>query len=261
MKKIFLTGGSGFLGRSILAKLSKKYEIYAPTREELNLIEFDKLKSWIKDKKFDWIINCAVNGGRRTKRDTSEDLYNNIASLDNLLNFVNDDCKLITFSSGAEFYKQNDFYGLSKKICTYIIKHKNNVKNLRIYNLFGELGMKDSFVYSTIKKALRKEDIIIWEDIEFDVYYIQDLINLIELLIENNTKEYQEIDCVYPTKYKLSDIAALIKDLCKSSSNIKIEKQGSTSYTGDFQEINNLNLIKLEKSLANMIEFINNEKI
>ena len=65
MKKIFLTGGSGFLGRSILAKLSKKYEIYAPTREEGNLVEFDKLKSWMKDKKFDWIINCAVNGGRQ----------------------------------------------------------------------------------------------------------------------------------------------------------------------------------------------------
>jgi GDP-L-fucose synthase len=261
MKKIFLTGGSGFLGRSILEKLSKKYEIYAPKREELNLIESDKLQSWMKDKKFDWIINCAVNGGRRTKRDTSEDLYNNIASLDNLLNFVKDDCKLITFSSGAEFYKQNDFYGLSKKICTYIIKNKNNVKNLRIYNLFGELGMEDSFVYSTIKKALKKENIIIWEDIEFDIYYIEDLINLIDLLIENDTKEYQEIDCVYPIKYKLSDIATLIKNLCSSSSNIKIEKEGSISYTGDFQEINNLNLTNLEKSLTNMIEFINNEKI
>jgi nucleoside-diphosphate-sugar epimerase len=261
MKKIFLTGGSGFLGRSILEKLSKKYEICAPTREELNLIQSDRLKSWMKGKKFDWIINCAVNGGRRTKRDTSEDLYNNVASLDNLLNFVKDDCKLITFSSGAEFYKQNDFYGFSKKICTCIIKNKNNVKNLRVYNLFGELGMKDSFVYSTIKKALKKENIIIWENIEFDIYYIEDLINLIELLIENNTKEYQEVDCVYPIKYKLSDIATLIKNLCKSSCSIKIEKEGSTSYTGDFQEINNLKLTNLEKSLTNMIEFINNEKI
>jgi UDP-glucose 4-epimerase len=256
MKKIFLTGGSGFLGRSILGKLSKKYKIYAPKREELNLIESDKLQSWMKDKKFDWIINCAVNGGRRTKRDTSEDLYNNIASLDNLLNFVKDDCKLITFSSGAEFYKQNDFYGLSKKICTYIIKNKNNVKNLRIYNLFGELGMEDSFVYSTIKKALKNEDINIWEDIEFDIYYIEDLINLIDLLIENDTKEYQEIDCVYPIKYKLSDIASLIKRLCQSNSDIKIEKQGLISYTGNFEQINNLNLMKLDESIANMIEYI-----
>ena len=165
MKKIFLAGGSGFLGRSIIDKLSKKYQIYAPKRQEIDLLELEKLTSLMKDKKFDWIINCAVDGGRRTKKDTSEDLYNNIASLDNLLNFVKDDCKLITFSSGAEFYKQNDFYGLSKKICTYIIKNKNNVKNLRIYNLFGELGMQDSFIYSTIKKALKNEDIIIWEDI------------------------------------------------------------------------------------------------
>ena len=256
MKKIFLAGGSGFLGRSIIDKLSKKYQIYAPKRQEIDLLELEKLTSLMKDKKFDWIINCAVDGGRRTKKDTSEDLYNNIASLDNLLNFVKDDCKLITFSSGAEFYKQNDFYGLSKKICTYIIKNKNNVKNLRIYNLFGELGMQDSFIYSTIKKALKNEDIIIWEDIEFDIYYIQDLINLIELLIEDDTKDYQEIDCVYPIKYKLSDIASLIKLLCQSNSNINIEKQGLISYTGNFEQINNLNLIKLDESITNMIEYI-----
>jgi len=256
MKKILLTGGYGFVGRSILDKLSKKYEIHAPTSEELNLTEFEQLKSWMSNKKFDWIINCAVKGGRRMKKDTSEDLYNNISSLDNLLNFVNDDCKLITFSSGAEFYKQNDFYGLSKKICTYIIKEKNNIKNLRIYNVFGQLGMEDSFVYSTIKKALKNEDIIIWEDIEFDIYYMDDLIQLIELLIQNDTKEYQEIDCVYPQKYKLSKIAELIKNLCNSNSNITIEQQGLTSYIGNFQEIHNLNSTKLDDSLKSMIQYI-----
>ena len=256
MKKIFLTGVSGFVGKSIFKKLSKKYDIYAPERKDLDLLNLNQLKVLISDQKFDWIINCAVKGGRRTKKDTSEDFFNNIASLDNLLNFVNSECKLITFSSGAEFHKQNDFYGLSKKICSSIIKDKQNIKNLRIYNIFGELGMKDSFVYSTIEKALKEEDVVIWEDIEFDIYYIQDLINLIELLIENNTKEYQEIDCVYPIKYKLSDIATLIKKLCKSDSNIKIGKEGSMSYTGNFQQINNLNLTKFDKSLKFMIEHI-----
>lgn len=256
MKKIFLTGVSGFVGKSIFKKLSKKYDIYAPERKDLDLLNLNQLKVLISDQKFDWIINCAVKGGRRTKKDTSEDFFNNIVSLDNLLNFVNSDCKLITFSSGAEFHKQNDFYGLSKKICSSIIKDKQNIKNLRIYNIFGELGMKDSFVYSTIEKALKEEDVVIWEDIEFDIYYIQDLINLIELLIENNTKEYQEIDCVYPIKYKLSDIATLIKKLCKSDSNIKIGKEGSMSYTGNFQQINNLNLTKFDKSLKFMIEHI-----
>ena len=256
MKKIFLTGVSGFVGKSIFKKLSKKYDIYAPERKDLDLLNLNQLKVLISDQKFDWIINCAVKGGRRTKKDTPEDFFNNIVSLDNLLNFVNSDCKLITFSSGAEFHKQNDFYGLSKKICSSIIKDKQNIKNLRIYNIFGELGMKDSFVYSTIEKALKEEDVVIWEDIEFDIYYIQDLINLIELLIENNTKEYQEIDCVYPIKYKLSDIATLIKELCESNSNIKIEKEGSMSYTGNFQQINNLNLTKFDKSLKFMIEHI-----
>ena len=76
------------------------------------------------------------------------------------------------------------------------------------------------------------------------------------MLIEDDTKDYQEIDCVYPIKYKLSDIASLIKLLCQSNSNINIEKQGLISYTGNFEQINNLNLIKLEESITNMIEYI-----
>jgi hypothetical protein len=86
---------------------------------------------------------------------------------------------------------------------------------------------------------------------------MDDLIQLIELLIQNDTKEYQEIDCVYPQKYKLSQIAELIKNLCNSNSNIIIEQQGLTSYTGNFQEIDNLNLSKLDESLMSMIEYIN----
>jgi nucleoside-diphosphate-sugar epimerase len=261
MKKIFLTGVSGFVGKSIFKKLSKKYDIYAPERKDLDLLNLNQLKGLISDQKFDWIINCAVKGGRRTKKDTSEDFFNNIASLDNLLNFVNSDCKLITFSSGAEFHKQNDFYGLSKKICSSIIKNKQNIKNLRIYNIFGELGMQDSFVFSTIYKALQNEKITIWEDIEFDTYYIEDLINLIELLITNNSKQYEEINCVYLKKYKLSEIAVIIKNICSSNSVIVIENEGKISYTGKFNKIKGLKLTKLESSIKRMIKFIKNEKL
>ncbi|NBW14233.1 MAG: NAD(P)-dependent oxidoreductase [Caulobacteraceae bacterium] len=261
MKKIFLTGGSGFLGRNILEKLSKKYEIYAPSRKELNLIEPHKLKSWMKDKKFDWIINCVVNGGRRTKKDTSEDFYNNIMALDNLLYYINDETKLITFSSGAEIYKQNTFYGLSKKISTNIIRGKNNIKNLRIYNLFGPYGMQDSFIYSTIQKCLKNEDIFIWEDHRFDVYSIDNLLSIINTIIKQNTNFYEEIDCVHNEKYKLSDLAKIIKGFCGSKSKIIIEKVKDIDYIGNYQDQKDFKPIKLEKTLYDLIELIKDEKL
>jgi len=179
--------------------------------------------------------------------------------LDNILNLKKENTKLITFSSGAEIYKQDTFYGLSKKICTSLIKDKQNIKNLRIFNVFGELGMKDSFVYSTIEKCLKNEDIVIWENLFFDVYYINDLINLIDLIIINNSKEYEEIDCVYEKKYKLSDIAQIIKNISNSKSNIIIQNDNNLKYIGNHKHIPNLHLTSIEDSLNNLIQYqINN---
>ena len=178
-------------------------------------------------------------------------------SLSNLTEFVNDTRKLITFSSGAEIHKLNTYYGLSKKICTNLVKDKRNIKNLRIYNAFGELGMTDSFVYLTIQRCLNDEDVIIWNDHLFDTYYVNNIIDLIVLLINNNSSTYEEINCVYEKKYRLSEIALLIKQMCHSKSNIIIdETTASSGYCGQFKEYPGLQLTELEPGLMNMIEHI-----
>lgn len=259
--KIFITGGSGFLGKNLINNFNSKFEILYPDSKELNLIDKIQVDNFFSNNKFDWIINCAVKGGRRTKLETSEDFYNNVVSLGNLLAYTNDKSKLITFSSGAEIYKHNTFYGLSKKICTNMIRGKNNIKNLRIYNLFGPFGMKDSFVYSTIKKCLRDEEIVIWEDHLFDIYSVENLISIIYMLIKDNTNKYEEIDCVHKDKYKLSDLAKMIKDFCGSKSKIIIQKQKETNYTGNYEEQLNFKPITLEKTLYDFIEFIKDETV
>jgi len=259
--RIFITGGSGFLGKNLINNFNSKFEILYPNSKELNLTDKTQLNDFFSDNRFDWIINCAVKGGRRTRPETSEDFYNNVVSLGNLLSYTNDKSKLITFSSGAEIYKQNTFYGLSKKICTNMIRGKNNIKNLRIYNLFGPFGMKDSFVYSTIKKCLRDEEIVIWEDHLFDIYSVENLISIIDMLIKDNTNKYEEIDCVHKDKYKLSDLAKMIKDFCGSKSKIIIQKQKETNYTGNYEEQINFKPITLEKTLYDFIEFIKDETV
>lgn len=249
---ILVTGGSGFVGKNIISKLNK-YNIYHPTSAELDLTDSSKVKEYLNTNKFDFIINCAVRGGRRTRIDTEKDFYNNIKSLDNILNFKEEDCKLITFSSGAEIYKKDTFYGFSKKISTDLIRNRKNIKNLRIFNVFGESGMKDSFVYSTIEKSLKNEDIIIWENLFFDVYYINDLINLIDLIIKKNSQEYQDIDCVYREKYKLSDIAEIIKQISDSRSSIIIQGDNNLKYIGNYTHIPDLSLTPIRDSLTKMI--------
>ena len=42
-KKVLITGGSGMQKKFIENQLSKNYHLIAPTRKELNLLDFEKL--------------------------------------------------------------------------------------------------------------------------------------------------------------------------------------------------------------------------
>ena len=60
MKKILLTGGSGFIGRNILeSHLSEKHEIQAPKSFELNLLDSLSVDEYFKGKEFDVVLHSA----------------------------------------------------------------------------------------------------------------------------------------------------------------------------------------------------------
>ena len=57
-KKIFITGGSGFLGRHLIKKLKKKHIVFAPNSQSVNLLNYKNLLK-VKDK-FDEIYHLAA---------------------------------------------------------------------------------------------------------------------------------------------------------------------------------------------------------
>ena len=75
--KILVTGGSGFIGRNIIKFLGKDYDLYTPTRSQLDLSDEEEVKKYLQNKFFDVVIHCAIIGGRRTRPDTSFVLQDN----------------------------------------------------------------------------------------------------------------------------------------------------------------------------------------
>lgn len=60
MKKILLTGASGFLGCRILTYYKEKYQIFAPTHSEMNISDLDSILQYFEKHQPDIVIHCAA---------------------------------------------------------------------------------------------------------------------------------------------------------------------------------------------------------
>lgn len=259
-KSILITGSNSFIARSIIPSLRKKgYNIIPKTRQELNLMDFQVLAEFFYQNKFSHVIHTASTGGRRNKYDDSYVLFENTLMMQNLLYFRQYYENLITFTSGSEFNKDEiifnhpeecyhsvptSFYGLAKYINTQILKTHKNVTNLRLFNVFSDKGMQDSFVYTAIRNSIEGKPIEIFDNIYYDTFSAEDLTEVIDYFILNPPETYEEINCVYPEKYKLSEISKIIKKLTKSDLNVIIREENKIlkHYCGDSTKLKNLNL-------------------
>jgi len=70
-----------------------------------------------------------------------------------------------------------------------------------------------------------------------DFFYMKDLIKLVEWYIQKNNPP-KEIDCTYPEKKKLTDIANIINNLSNTKVPVQITKEGLYQpYTGEYTNL------------------------
>jgi GDP-L-fucose synthase len=230
--RILITGGNGYIAKSLYNVLYSKYEMVSVTRQDFNLTDqFETLK-YFSNKYFDIIIHCAVSGGNRLESDNWEVMDNNLKMYYNLLNCKNKFGKLIHFGSGAETITPETPYGLSKKVIANSISEIDNFYNIRIFGVFDEDELDTRFIKGNIKRYINKESMIIHHDKFMDFFYMKDLISLVDYYI-NNDNPPKQIDCSYDKLYKLSEVANIINGLDDHKVDIQIKKEGITmSYHG-----------------------------
>ena len=269
MKKILITGGNGFLASNFIEKLAN-YEIESISRNDFDLRNLESTNIFFKDKKFDIVLHTAVVGGNRLIEDQKDCVYDNAIMTMNLLKNMKSWKRLINFSSGAELDRSQDIhgntnncfnripedpYGLSKNIVSRLLANYENVYNLRIFNVFAKNELDRRMIKNSIKNYINGDPIVIHQDKYMDFFYIDDLVKLVNLYIEGERLS-KEIDCVYETKYKLSEIAQIINNLSNKKVIIKIEKNDfGKKYCGHFESFTNTLKYKgLEKSIKDIYE-------
>jgi len=261
--KILITGGNGNIAKIIKNNLNDKHNIIALSRNELDILDFEKVKKYLDNNAFDVLIHTAVSGGRRTKIDSDNCFYVNLLMFENLTKFADKFKIIINLDSAAMYNRESDilnrkedelftipkdFYGLSKYVIYKRTLSYSNIYNFRIFNIFHSNEEENRFIKACFIAKNNNTTIRIYEDKFFDFFYEKDFINVLSFYIDSINKQeilHKTINLSYKKKYKLSDIAKLIHnniDIIKSDSN--------NNYCGNnnLLESYNLQLIGLENS-------------
>jgi nucleoside-diphosphate-sugar epimerase len=259
--KILITGGNGYIAKSIYSALCLKHDVTLVTKNNLNLTRRDEVKHYFKDKYFDLVIHTAVRGGNRLSLDGPDVVLSNILMYDNLMRCRNKFNRLIHFGSGAE-EKADTPYGFSKHIINQLIKLDPKSANVKIYAVFDENELDTRFIKSNILRYINHEDMIIHQDKKMDFFYMKDLISLVEWLINQREDEFsiQNVNCSYLEKITLTQIAEMINSLSDYKVNIKIENEGEGDSYCDIHPIMPFNLIGLEQGIKETYNKLNNDK-
>ena len=266
--KILITGGNGNIAKMIRKNLlSKDYEIVNLSRNDLDVLNEEKIEKYLSENKFDILVHTAILGGRRTKEENGDVTHKNLLMFENLLKFANKFKMIINFDSAAIYDRSTDilnrkeselftiptdYYGFSKYVMYNRSKQYNNVFNFRIFNIFHVNEEPDRFIKSCFLAKKNGTNVTIFEDKYFDFVYEDDFIKIVKHYFDNYEKLevlQKTINICYEEKYKLSDIAKIILD--QDDSRINILDNCSMNYSGDgsLLKLLNINLNGLEENL------------
>jgi len=277
MKKILLTGGSGFIGRNIRESyLAEKYEITAPTHAELDLLDEDAVARFIDTHNCDYLIHAAAKPGHRNSKEPDRVLYENSRIFFNLAKNNDKFEKTIITASGAiydmrhyqpkmqeEYFGEHipiDEHGLNKYIIGQYIENKPNIIDLRIFGIFGKYeDYAIRFISNMICKTIFDIPLTIKQNRKFDYLYVDDLMPILDFFMDNNLK-YNSYNVTPDSSIELLEIANKVLEISGKKLPIIISQDGlGLEYSGDNQrlrsEMKQINFSKIDQSISCLYEW------
>ena len=191
-RRILLTGSTGFIGRNVLPILRESFDVDAPTRAELNLLDDKAVSAFVRSGGYDVIIHSANPSPAKNQMDSADRLFaDSLRVYFNLRRNADFFERMLYIGSGAEYDKSRDLvlvtedmigqslpkddYGFAKFLMNEDARHSRNVTNLRIFGCYGPTDAKTKFIRDAIDCCLEDRAITIRQDCSFDYMYVDDL--------------------------------------------------------------------------------------
>lgn len=235
--KILITGGNGYIAKSIYSYFKHIHDITLITRNDFDLTSYESMNKFFHDRYFDVVIHCAVKGGSRLVKESYHDMDSNLIMYYNLLQHKQHFGKLIHFGSGAEYNAPDSPYGLSKRVIDKSISENDNFYNIRVYAVFDENELDTRFIKSNILRYMNHQPMHIHENKEMDFFYMKDLIKIVDYCIQTTNPYKSAIHCTYSSSFRLYYIANIINNLDTHKVPIEVERDNGKPYTGSFNDL------------------------
>jgi len=213
MKKILITGATGFIGSNVLLNLKDDFKIYLLIRKKfrkkrinfkkknikiINFKDYDQLNLKIKKINVDIVIHCATHYVKKHKdKDIFKIFDSNIVFGNKILGNLEkmNVKKFINFTTVWENYNGQkghslNLYSTSKQIFRkFVDYYQNNKKKIKFYNFF----ISDTFGRNDTRKKLinllknnyskNKTTKIISKNLYINLLNVKDIVKAVNLII------------------------------------------------------------------------------
>lgn len=245
--KIAILGSNGTIG-SILCHELSECNIYPVTRKDCDLTNRYQTERFLKEYKFDVIINCAAVGGKQTLGQfIPNDLHANLQIFQNLRSLSGLYDVLVNVGTGAEFditqnikrAKENmlderlpkDSYGLSKNI---ISRQCRDMPNAIILRLFGCFHHHEP-PYRLLKRFINStgNTFILDKNRNFSWMSAIDFAAVIKQVIADWKNYPLDMNCAYDSEIDLATFLMMYADVHNLNKKIEIVNLPGLDYTCD----------------------------
>jgi GDP-L-fucose synthase len=186
--------------------LGERYQITAPTSSELNLLDADCVREFLRAGNFDAVVHTATTRSNRRTGAPDDMLDRNCRMYFNLARNQQFFGKMLHFGSGAEYHRAGlparvsetyfdthvptDPYGFSKYICTKHAETQENIFVLRLFGVFGKYEAWDvRFISNACARAVKGLPIVIRQNVKFDYLYVRELAGLLAWFLEHEPRD------------------------------------------------------------------------
>ena len=270
--KLLIIGGTGFIGKNLKQYFEGKedFEVYAPTRQELDLFDDKACLDFVKKLKPDLVIHSAVD---ITSVENTLKVFFNIYSTKDYFGHM------VQIGSGAEYDKRAyeprmkeslfkksipiDTYGLGKFCIANVLENneKNKVTNLRLFGIFGRYeDYSRRFISNNICNSLAGLPVSLNRNMLFDFIWVDDFSRFLHSVLGKLPLSSMSYNFCSGSPVSLINLAEIINKLMSNSTDIIVKNPGmNPEYSGDpsmiFDEIGEFDFTSFESSISRLIEF------